>query len=362
MRYQPPFSLPTEFALAAACCRWAYSQDGGDRLGKLTARADWPAFLATCRRHRVQGLAWRALSGLGLDRGMAPPVRLALQADARAIAQQGLRLASDSVRLAQGFAGAGIRVLFLKGLTIGALAYGDPFVKMGWDIDILVDPADIGRAASLLQEMGFKLVVPERIQRLQGWHGSNKESVWKHRSGATVELHSRLADQPQLLPQLEVTSAQQSVAIGPASALPTLADEGLFAYLCVHGASSAWFRLKWLADLAGFLHGRDQSALTDLYEGAMQLGAGRAPAQALILAQWLFGTTVGEELERVMATRTNRWLARTALAQMLRGEPTERSLGTVPIHLTQFFLVPGVGYKVAELRRQAASAVSARQS
>ena len=360
MRYQPPFSLPIEFALAAACCRWVYAHDGADRVGQL-ARVVWPAFLATCQRHRVQGLAWRGLSGLGLDRGMAPPVRLALQADARAIARQGLRLASDSVRLAQGFDDAGVPVLFLKGLAIGALAYGDPFVKMGWDIDILVAPADIGRAASLLEDMGFKLVLPERIQRLQGWHDSNKESVWKHRSGTVIELHSRLADQPQLLPQLNVASARQSVAIGPASVLPTLADEELFAYLCVHGASSAWFRLKWIADLAGFLHGRDQSALVGFYAAAERLGAGRAPAQALILAQWLFGTTIDDQLERTMATRTNLWLARTALAQMLRGEPTERLLGTVPIHLTQFLLVPGVRYKVAELRRQAASAVSARR-
>ena len=38
---------------------------------------------------------------------------------------------------------------------------------------------------------------------------------------------------------------------------------------------------------------------------------------------------------------------------MLRGEPTERLLGTRAIHLTQFFLKQGAGYKIAEFRRQA---------
>ena len=41
---------------------------------------------------------------------------------------------------------------------------------------------------------------------------------------------------------------------------------------------------------------------------------------------------------------------------MLRGEPTERLLGTGAIHLTQFFLFPGLRYKAAELRRQVTSA------
>ena len=40
-------------------------------------------------------------------------------------------------------------------------------------------------------------------------------------------------------------------------------------------------------------------------------------------------------------------------AARFHGEPTERPFGTRTIHLTQFFLLPGAGYKFAELGRQA---------
>jgi hypothetical protein len=42
-----------------------------------------------------------------------------------------------------------------------------------------------------------------------------------------------------------------------------------------------------------------------------------------------------------------------AIRELLRGEPTERVLGTRMIHFTQFLLLPGWRYKLAELLRQA---------
>ena len=57
--------------------------------------------------------------------------------------------------------------------------------------------------------------------------------------------------------------------------------------------------------------------------------------------------------KRLRKSPVSRWLAKAALAGMLHGEPTERPFGTRTIHLTQFFLLPGAGYKFAELGRQA---------
>jgi hypothetical protein len=358
VRYQPPISLPNEFALAVACCRWASSRDGASEIGERAAGADWGAFLEVCRRHRVQGLAWRALSDLQI--AMLPPVHVALGADARGIAEHGLRAAAESQRLHETFGAAGLPILFLKGLTLGKLAYGDPFLKMGWDVDVLVAPSDIQKAAVLIGQLGYQVIVPRQMGELARWHGSHKESVWRAPTGLTVELHSRVADQPQLLPGLAVRSPSQIVPVAPGVALPTFADAELFAYLCVHGASSAWFRLKWISDLAGMVQGRDADAIETLYGRARQLGAGRAADQALLLTHWLFDTPISEGLARSLDLRVSRWLARAAFRDLLCGEPTERVLGTRTIHLTQFFLLPGFRYKISELFRQARAAVSLR--
>jgi hypothetical protein len=38
-------------------------------------------------------------------------------------------------------------------------------------------------------------------------------------------------------------------------------------------------------------------------------------------------------------------------------EPTGTRWGTLPIHTTQFLLQPGLGFKLSELRRQAAKMI-----
>jgi len=348
--YQPRLKLPTEFALAASCCRWAYSGEGAEELRRAAQSADWGKFLETCRRHRVQGLAWQALSSLKIP--VLAPVTVALEADARHIAEQGLRSARESVRLAETFSSAGVPLLFLKGLTLGALAYGDPFLKMGWDIDLLVLPHDVGRAATLLEELGYRLHMPRRRFHLTRWHASRKESEWRNPGGLVVELHSRVADQPELLPDITTRSPSQAVNIAPGIKLQTLAAEELFAYLCVHGASSAWFRLKWVADLAGVLHRLDAGAIDARYRRAVELGAGRAAGLAVILVHWLFAVPMPAGLAERFDNSTEQSLARAALKTMLRGEPTDRPFGTATIHFTQFFLLPGLRFKLAEFARQ----------
>jgi hypothetical protein len=358
VRYQPPFALPSEFALAVACCRWAYPRAGADEVRALAGVTEWPAFLQTCRRHRIQALARQSLAAL--DIRVDPAVDVALSGDARNIAEHGLRAVRACRELAHAFDDARIPLLFLKGLALGKLAYGDPFLKMGWDIDLLILPQDISGASAVLTGLGYRLEHPACQAGLARWHERHKESVWRNPDGLVVELHSRVADQPQLLPGLSAGSPIQVVEVAPGITLPTFADEELFAYLCVHGASSAWFRLKWIADLAALLHGRDSAEIARLHDCACQLGAGRAPGQALILASWLFAIPLDESLLARLRTGSSHWLARTALKEMQHGEPTERLLGTRNIHLTQFALLPGWRFKLAEFVRQLRAAADHR--
>jgi len=350
--YQPPTDLPTEFQLVLAACRWAYAGDSGDAVRNLVARADWARFVHTCQRHRVQGLVWKAMSDLQVDAPAA--VQVALSEDARAIAEQGLRAAHESNRLRAAFDQARMPLLFLKGLALAMLAYRTPFTKMSSDIDVLVLTQDIARAAAILREHGYRLSLPASDSQLLQWRRLSKESVWVHENGLVLELHHRVADQPQLLAGLNATSPGQLVEIAPGIELPTFADDELFAYLCVHGASSAWFRLKWITDFAAFLHGRSPKAIEALYERSQHLGSARAAAQALLLTERLYALPLDDGLRRrLRRSPASRWLARAALGDLLSGEPTERPFGTRTIHLTQFFLSPGLRYKMAEVGRQA---------
>ena len=252
-----------------------------------------------------------------------------------------------------------------KGLSLGVLAYGTSWLKAAVDIDVLVDEERLDGAVMVLRNCGFVREdgKSQDIAPLRAWHRFRKDSEWaKAGSTARVDLHTRLADNRALISVVGMSSPRQSVEIIPGCPLPTLSTDELFAHLCVHGASSAWFRLKWITDLAAFLHGRPAAELTRLYGRSQELGAGRAAAQALLLADRFFDSLADcPGLKRsLLADGRSVWLYRQALRQLVGSgepvEPTSMPGGTLRIHLTQFFLLPGIAFKVSELLRQARAA------
>ena len=279
-----------------------------------------------------------------------------LSSDARSIAATNLAIATECRALLQAFEDARVPLLFVKGLSVGALAYRSPLLKMGWDIDLLIDPLDLRQACDILHSLAYTHRIPTEGADLSTWHKHSKESVWRRGHSFHVELHTRLADNAQLIPTIDVRSRRQLVEIAPSISLPTLADEELLAYLAVHGSSSGWFRLKWIADFAALLAGRGVEELAQLYDGSQQLGAARAFGQALLVANELFDVLTPNPglCKRLTGDRATSTLYRQAMAMMTNGysEPTDRLMGTLTIHWTQFLLRPGPSFKLTELWRQ----------
>jgi hypothetical protein len=351
--------LPREFQLVAACCRWPPSPARDSAVLDAAAGADWTLVARIAERNRVEGLVWNALR-----QARAPvPDEVAgrLQSAADRIARQNLVLTAESLRLSGALDRARVRHLFVKGITLGVLAYGSIGPKMGWDIDLLVPLESVETAAASLEAAGYRLLLPRGPrgrERLGLWHRHWKESVWVTPGGRlTVELHSRLNDNPLLVPKIGLDSPSQDVEVSKGHFLATLRTDELFAYLCIHGASSAWFRLKWIADVGALLGGRDPEEIERLYRRSQEMGAGRAAAQALLLCERVLATPVPPALlAELRSDRINRWLLSVALRKLagrtLTAELDEKLLGTGTIHLMQFALLPGLRFKYAELCRQ----------
>jgi hypothetical protein len=353
--------LSAELQLALNCCARCFRGNDATEIS-LAAAIDWPQFLELARFHRIQGLASKALSRPA-DIRTPEWVCATLSAEASQVLAANLQAKVESRRLVERFEAKGIEILFLKGLTLSAIAYDDPFRKSGIDIDILVDPADMLDAAGILRGMGYGLSIPRSTSseaELRRWHGGWKESVWiKSTPPLQVDLHTRAADHAWLIPSIEVHSSRQLIDIGDGIRLPTLARDELFAYLAVHGASSAWFRLKWISDVAALVHGCSPREIERLYDRSQEVGAGRSAGQSLLLADRLFGTLQHNPslAERLRSDAATNLLFRAALRMLLRGpvEPTERRLGTFVIHWTQLLLLPSAGYAASEFVRQASS-------
>jgi hypothetical protein len=350
---------PPEFSLAAACCRWPPSPSREAAIRAAASGIDWPRFAAVVARHRVEGLVHDGLRRAGI----APPPEIAarLAAAGTGIARENLLFAAEAHRLNGLLEAAGARFLFLKGVTLNMLAYGTLALKKAADIDVAVAPEDYPPAIGAVAAAGYRCVAPgpePSLEEILAWSARTKHSIWT-RGGICLELHTSLVDSGAMLGGVTVASPRQQVPIGPGIALPTLATAELFAYLAVHGATHAWSRLKWLADVAALLSQLGQDEIAPLYRRSLALGAGRSGAQALLLAEQLLGLRLPPALsEELRGDRGVRYLARAARAAMLRGGPKELDemlLGTAAIHLSHLRLKKGLAFKLHELKRKLGS-------
>lgn len=346
-----------EFDLLTACCRWPPSPEGDARVRAAAAGLDWNAVLAAAARHRVEGFVHAALRRANVD--PPSPVAERLNYQASGIVRQNLMFAAESLHFSERLHAAGIEHRFVKGVTLNVLAYGTLALKRSCDIDLLVAPEDYGTAFDLLTERGYYSTHPPRADKATTlrYAAAQKDSVWRSADGRiTVELHQRLCANPALLSGVGARSPSIPVEVAPGVILPTLARDPLFAYLCVHGALTAWSRLKWLSDLAALIARDDESEIERLYRRACELAPRRAVAQAMLLACRLFGTGLSTALAaELRSDRINRFLERQALQLMAGGgarELDEQPLASTRLNVSLLMLEPGWRYKAAEIGRK----------
>ncbi len=349
---------PPEFFLVAACCRWPPCEARSQAIRAATqADCDWPRTLRIVQRHLVWGLAQDGIARAGIQ----PPAEIAenLRARAAALARRNLALAGETVRLQRRFDEADVPIIFLKGSSVAALAYGDLSLKHSLDIDILVAPARVAAAQLVLEKAGYALANPLPALTAQQFallmRYSREWAFLARDRDMLVELHWKPSYNALLLKDIGPQSPLQQVRIGQAQ-IRTFRFEELFIYLCVHGAQHGWARLKWLADLAALLSARGERDIETLYRAAQTVGAGRCAGQALLLCQRLLAL----ELPAFLAAEL-RGSARLAMLEALAldvmlggGAQTEiyaRVGGTLRVSLSMFLLGQSWRYVFDELRR-----------
>jgi hypothetical protein len=349
--------LPREFLLAAACCGWPASEARDSAIRAAAARAiDWNGFLRVVKRQRVVGLVHHALLSARID--IPSPIAKEIASGARLTALRNLAMGAETVRLHRAFDEAHIPVVVLKGVALAQLAYGSLHSKHARDIDLLVPPDRAEAALRLLEREGYALASPaqylsEAQRRALVRYG--REAEFAHRgNNLRVELQWRMADNPLLLRDVDAHSTTQNVYVFDGVSVPTLAEEHLFAALCVHGALHAWSRLKWLADLNALI-GANDADIVRLYRSAQHIGAGLCAGQVLLLRQRLFDLRLPVALaDEIQASRRVERLAAIALSAMIAPHAeTEMDGGSLKVARAayrHFLLGQGWRFFVAQCR------------
>lgn len=352
-----PSSSP-EFLLAAACSIWPPSNRRTEAIRAAAAGSiDWARFLRVVGRHRVVGLIH---DGLGRAQIAVPPdIARTIAEQAAALLRENLALAAEAVRLQRVFAEADLPVAFIKGVSLGKLAYGNLGLRHGKDLDLLVAPESFPAAAALVERAGYRRFAPAAEisdVQLRLLMPMRKDFGYVHeQSQRELELHWRLFLNPRFMDETSLMASSCLVPLSETVGLRTLGEDDLFAYLCAHGALHWWYQLKWLADIGALLASAPMTDVERHYRAAEAKGVGRAAAQAILLCHRLLGTPVPDRLLATFrASPILRWLESTALDAMTAGnseiEPRDRLFGTTRGSVSGFLLGQSWRYWLAEIK------------
>lgn len=205
-------------------------------------------FVEAVRRHRVVASLASRLDRLDLPDDTAAYLRAMRMREAVTAEVQAKELA----KIATSFADAGIRMLAIKGLALAVQAHGDVVARGTGDHDILVSPADAGRAHELLTSQGW---VPGGGYPRPGPTWAWRRLVRDHHEIpldspiSQVDLHWHASSVRHGAPTfVELWSRRQLVALGGVQ-VATLSPYDALTHSATHAAKDHWRWLRGILDV-----------------------------------------------------------------------------------------------------------------
>ena len=314
-----PASVTPALRFAAACSYLpstpASANQQAELLSQSLADGLHPDILwAQICRHRIYALADEVLRRHHI-RSVLGEHDSTLKKRAQQTRLQAFILSAEAARFSQLLSRNGITHHFLKGPPLSAKLYGDLGLRHGRDIDIIIEPRQLAAALAVLKAAGWEWPNSElwfssrayrRLAESLFWHVSPVHHEYK----SIIEVHWTFE-------HLRTVRMESKWWAHWDSNGPTVSSvEAL--YLCLHGASHAWSRMKWLGDIRALLD-RQPGIYAESLPLAKELGLLPMLAQALLLLECLYGLAPDATSRQVIASeREAAALARFALQTLSR--------------------------------------------
>lgn len=274
---------------AAACSYRAASETGRARQ-KSTIEASVAQGLGPdemmrlIERHRIQATAWDTLSRVGLESILGERVRDLRDASVE-VRTRSLALAMAHHKVCDALRRSGIPALPLKGgPDLSNKLYGDLGLRQCKDLDLVLRPENLAGAVVCLESMGYAATSPvwmsSRPHRWLAIKVLRDFSLFDPVSGIEIELHHRFERIPD--PSREALWWDGYLAAGTGLSVAE------FVFLCVHGASHCWTRMKWLGDIAAWVD-RHPQAFVECREFAARQELVPVLDHVAVLLRELFG-------------------------------------------------------------------------
>lgn len=269
---------------------WQDHQDRAIR-SALDSGLDWEEYLMLVERHGTPALSWEALKRVP-EANLPDTVKKALQQRNAACRMQATRLTSLLVQVLRDFNQTGIPLIPLKGPLLSLELYGDLAIRHSQDIDIMVPLEDLPAAQARIEKMGWRVHLQPTFspRHTEAFLKINHHMVyWHPLHRCFLELHWRTRWETPDRTADQWTRSTELVWNGLRYRALCRAD--LTLHLCEHGSGHAWFRSKWLSDLAR-MYTMNNLDWNTAYSSARTVGVENSLLQCLRLLKEVHGLPV----------------------------------------------------------------------
>ena len=318
MNAAPDYPSSPELELLLCCARVRPNTAQTQRLAVLLAGPiDWDIAVALASQHGLVPLIHRHLDKLGS--GSVPQSVLAvLRAQTHEHAWRNLLLTKELLRILESFESHRIPALPFKGPTLAAVLYGDVSLRPFIDLDILVRPEDVLRAADVLRDRGYlpqQTLTTSQEYFHRRWY--NERGFLHPEHKFSVEIQWDIAPKyfSAAIPETVWMSARSLPLAN--QVVKALSEEDLLLLLCVHGTKHLWSKLRWIVDVAELTDMGDID-WARVVQCARERGCLRMVLIALALARELLEAALPDAvLEHVSADPTIPGLSRHVKSRFL---------------------------------------------
>lgn len=221
----------------------------------------WRGLLAEARRHKVEPLLAAALSAPGVELPASVEVRSALAADRRRVQITNLLLLDALAAVLAELHAAQIPALLLKGTALALTLYPTPALRPLGDIDLLVHPEHAGRAAAVLEQLGYAPVTAvfaedprarDTVAQGTGAEHGERSFVRRGRCPIVVDLHWRLLARAGVRRKMDPDWfwAQTTTIAVHAAPAHVFTPTAQLLHLCAHAWQHGRPTLRWSYDVA----------------------------------------------------------------------------------------------------------------
>ena len=243
-----------EFTLLLSCCRVNPRQEELDlRANTLASPIDENHFMFLLNRHLVAPLVYFNLKH---ETEISDNLKSGLKFLAEQNQFKVLVAKQMIIRLQKKFNELNVKGLFLKGVPLSEMYYGDVGLRHTMDIDVWVEESGFIPVSNYLQSLGYS-------SNLDLSTFNKKQIAYKYKTDhhllftidkpqypSIIELHWKIRGRLGIFTFNPSERFSELISYNSSNTLiPVFNHVDNLLFLCTHGCDHAWYRLKWFFDL-----------------------------------------------------------------------------------------------------------------